>query len=106
MILQNTFYLAALLVSITGLLVIDRRFKLAFWFDTIRTGKTIALSIFVFVIWDIIGINMGIFFKGNSQYMLPFVIAPEFPVEELFFLFLLTYVALLLIRGISRCQRI
>lgn len=104
--IQHWFYLFALLISISGLLFIDYRYKLAFWYDVRRTVWTVAITMFVFILWDIIGITLGIFFKGNSQYMLPFVVAPEFPVEELFFLFLLSFVTLLLYRGISRWRRI
>lgn len=106
MMIQNWFYLFALIISISGLLFIDYRYKLAFWHDARRTALTIAVTIVVFILWDIIGINFGIFFKGDSQYMLPFVLAPEFPVEELFFLFLLSFVTLLLYRGLSRWRRI
>lgn len=104
--IQRWFYLFVLLFSISGLLFIDYRYKLAFWHDKRRTAWTIGITMLIFILWDIIGITIGIFFKGNSQYILPFVIAPEFPVEELFFLFLLSFVTLLIYRGLSRWQRI
>ena len=104
--IENWFYLIALSISIGGLLLIDRRLKLAFWKDKKRTALTIAIVMFVFILWDIIGIKMEIFYKGASQYMLPFVIAPDFPVEELFFLFLLSYVTLLIYRGLATWKRI
>lgn len=101
------FYLIALLISISGLLLIDRRFKLAFWHDRTRTAITLSISIVLFIIWDILGISLGIFFDGPSQYMLPFRLAPHFPVEEIFFLFLLTYVTLIIYNGVhARWPRI
>lgn len=100
--IQHWFYLFALLVSISGLLLIDYRYRLAFWHDTRRTVWTIGVTVIIFIVWDIIGIMLGIFFQGNSRYMLPFAIAPEFPIEELFFLFLLSFVTLLIYRGFSR----
>ena len=99
-------YLVALVVSIACLLLIDYRYKLAFWHDARRTSLTLACAIAIFIVWDIFGISLGIFFHGGSEYALPFLIAPEFPVEELFFLFLLTFVTLLLYRGGERWQRI
>ncbi len=93
------FYLAALLVSISCLLLIDYRYKLAFWHDYKRTIVTLAATIGLFIIWDILGISLGIFFDGNSPYMLPVRLLPHFPVEELFFLFLLSYVTLLIYTG-------
>ena len=100
------YYLIALVVSICGLALIDRRLKLAFWYDAKRTVKTIGVGIGLFVLWDYFGIAMGIFFSGNSPYSLPLRIFPEFPIEELFFLFLLCYTALLLYRGVQSWRRI
>lgn len=99
-------YLVALVVSISCLLLIDYRWKLAFWYDAKRTALTLVCAIAIFIVWDVIGIALGIFFHGGSEFALPFVIAPEFPIEELFFLFLLTFVTLLIYRGVERWQRI
>lgn len=95
-------YLGALLFSISGLGVLDWRYKLAFWYDARRTAKTLGFAIGLFLIWDIIGISSGIFLHGNSPLTLPFRLFPEFPIEEVFFLFLLTYVALILYRGVHK----
>lgn len=102
MTIESTYYLIALLTSISGLALIDRKLKLAFWHDVTRTAKTLAAAITLFIIWDLWGIQLEIFFIGDSRYMLPFEVLPEFPIEELFFLFLLTYVTLLLYRGKDR----
>lgn len=100
--IESYFYLAALVISIGCLILTDYRYRLAFWYDARRTAWTLAIAVVVFIVWDAIGISLGIFFKGDSPYMLPWTIAPEFPVEELFFLFLLTYVTLLIYRGLQR----
>lgn len=93
-------YLAGLVVSIAGLAMIDRRLKLAIWYDAKRTALTVGSAVAVFVLWDIAGIALGIFFHGGSNLTLPLRILPEFPIEELFFLTLLCYVTLLLYRGL------
>ena len=100
MMFENLFYSLALLISIGGLAVIDRRFKLALWRDKKATIITIVLSVAIFSIWDVIGINFGIFFHAGSPYTLPIRILPEFPTEELLFLTLLNYNALLLYQGL------
>lgn len=97
--MQQWLYLIALLVGISGLLTIDWRYRLGFWSDARRTALTIAAGMGIFIVWDFIGIGLGIFFHGNSQFTLPLRLAPEFPIEELFFLFLLCYVTLLLYLG-------
>lgn len=95
-------YLAALIISIAGLATLDWRYKLAFWFDRKRSLITLGLAWLVFVAWDLLAIGQGIFIHGNSTYSLPFTILPHFPVEELFFLFLLCYCTLVLYRGAQR----
>lgn len=89
-------YLGFLLVSLMGLSFIDYRYKIALWVHPARTLKTLGIAIAVFVVWDLLGIVLGIFFHGGSQYSLPVRLLPEFPIEELFFLLLLTYVTLLI----------
>jgi len=95
------FYLIGLLIGITGLLIIDHRWKLAFWRDAKRTAATLAVAIIIFILWDFLGISLGIFFHGGSAYALPFLLAPEFPIEEIVFLFLLTYSALIIYQGVQ-----
>jgi lycopene cyclase domain-containing protein len=100
-------YLVSLLFAIMCLCLIDRKYTLAFWFDRKRTTVTITFTILLFILWDNVGIQLGIFFDGNSPYMLPARLFPHFPIEELFFLFLLSYTTLLLYTGAKkRWQRI
>jgi lycopene cyclase domain-containing protein len=95
-------YLAALIFGITGMAIIDWRYKLVFWRDWRRAGATLAICISVFIVWDLLGIALGIFFHGGSNLTLPLRLLPEFPLEELFFLFLLCYCALVIHQGVSR----
>lgn len=98
-------YLVFLIVSIVCLAVIDWRYTLAYWFDRKRTLLTLGIAVSIFIIWDLLGIGLGIFFHGKSDYALPLRIAPEFPVEELFFLVLLCYSTLIIYRGASKLWR-
>jgi len=95
-------YLTGLLLSIAGTAALDWRYKLAFWYDHRRTILTLTFGIAVFLLWDLLAIGQGIFIHGGSQYMLPFTLLPQFPIEELFFLFLLCYSALTLYRGAEK----
>jgi len=95
------FYLIGLLIGISGLLLIDRRWKLAFWRDGKRTAFTLIMAVLIFVLWDFFGIYVGVFFHGGGQYSLPYRLAPEFPVEEIVFLFLLTYSTLIVYHGVQ-----
>lgn len=91
-------YISVLLLAMAGMAMIDRRYKLAFWHDAYATAKIIGLGMLFFIIWDAAGIYFGIFWHGNSPWALPFTIAPEFPIEEVFFLFHLCYTTLVIYR--------
>ncbi len=95
-------YLAGLLLSIAGMATLDWRYRLAFWHDRTRTLLTITVGVLVFVLWDLIAIKQGIFIHGDSRFMLSFTLAPEFPVEEIFFLILLCYCTLVIYRAGER----
>ncbi|KRD44137.1 lycopene cyclase [Cellulomonas sp. Root930] len=88
-------YLGALLLSLGGLALLDRRFRLAFWADARRAALTVGIGVVGFLLWDGLGLVLGIFARGDSPHMTGLLLAPELPVEEAFFLALLCYTALL-----------
>lgn len=96
------WYLVGLLVAISCLSLIDYTYKLALFFDRSRTLLTLAAVVGLFALWDIFGIRLGIFFHGGSSLTLPIRLVPEFPLEEIFFLILLAYSALLAYRFFGR----
>ena len=91
-------YLASIVFSMFGMVVTDWRYKLAFWKDVRRSILTIAVGAGLFIVWDIFGISLGIFFSGHSAFMSGIYLAPEFPIEELFFLVFLCYFTLVVYR--------
>lgn len=91
---MNLLYLGALLVSFAGMAVIDHRYRLAFFHDARRALYTLTVGVLVFIVWDVLGIGLGIFFSGQSPYMSGWYLAPEFPIEELVFLTFLCYFTL------------
>lgn len=91
-------YLFALLFSLAGMITLDWRHKLALFYDRRRTMLTLAIGVAVFIVWDIAGIVLGIFFSGQSPYMSGIYLGPEFPIEELFFLTFLCYFTLIMYR--------
>ena len=95
-------YLIALVISIAGIALLDRRHKLAFWVDAKASALAISISVAVFLVWDLVGIALGIFFRGNAPHLSGLLLAPEVPVEELFFLILLCYNTLLVYRWVKR----
>lgn len=91
---MNFLYLAALLVALTGMVVLDRRFTLFFWADARRATVVLVTGLVLFLIWDLLGIQSGIFFRGEGQWMTGVTLAPELPLEEVFFLTLLCYMTM------------
>lgn len=95
-------YLGAILFSTFGMLTLDWRHKLAFFPQWKRTTITIVVAMIVFLIWDVFGISLGIFFDGNSPLTTGFMVAPELPIEEFFFLFFLCYFTLIVYRLLEK----
>jgi len=95
-------YLGALLVSLGGMALIDRRYRLAFWAHPRRTAICLGVGVGGFLLWDVAGLLLGIFARGESPHMTGLLLAPELPVEEAVFLTLLCYVALIAWRWFDR----
>lgn len=98
-------FLAAIIISSVCMLSIDFRYKLAFFYDKKRTLVAIAIGALLFVIWDIIGISLGVFIFGNSPLTTGVMIAPHFPLEEIFFLIFLCYFSLVVFRVLEKSWR-
>lgn len=97
-------YLAALLVSIAGLATLDFKFKLAIA-KSRRYLCLILIPLAFFLTWDLAGISAGIFFRGKAQHLTGVLLSNELPLEELFFLILLSYSALLLLKAFNRLAK-
>jgi len=96
---MGAVYLVALLIALTGMVLLDRRFRLFFWRDARRAALVLVIGVLFFVAWDLCGIGLGVFFRGETSFMTGLVVAPELPVEELFFLALLCYLTMNLVGG-------
>ena len=99
---MSFLYLGAILFSALGIGILDRRYKLALFFDARRTSLAIILGVAVFLLWDMFGISLGIFFDGGSPLTTGFMVAPDLPIEEFFFLAFLCYFSLIVYRVVER----
>jgi len=95
-------YLSGLIFSLVGLGLLDWRFRTAFTINKKAAAFAILIPTIFFIIWDVVGIAMGIFFRGDTSHLTGILLAPEFPIEELFFLLLLNYTALTLFTTVTR----
>lgn len=93
---MSFLYLAALLLSIVGIGLLDYRHRLAIFGGAIfRSMVIIAVGVAFFVVWDVVGIMTGVFFRGSGPWMTGILLGPELPLEELFFLIVLSYSTLI-----------
>ena len=101
--MTTVFYLVALVVSLTGLGLLDYTHKLALFAGKVwQTLVTVAVGVVFFLVWDVAGIAAGVFFRGPGPYQTGILIGPELPLEEVFFLTLLCYVILLSYLALER----
>jgi lycopene cyclase domain-containing protein len=84
-------YLAGLLVSIAGIAVLDARYRLFFWRSPLRAAAVMVIGLVFFLVWDVAGVHLGIFFIGQNDLLTGVLLAPEVPLEEVFFLVLLCW---------------
>ncbi|TDW29663.1 lycopene cyclase domain-containing protein [Cryobacterium psychrophilum] len=94
-------YLVILVVVIGCMVLIDRRYRLFFWKDAPRAAAVLVIGVAFFLVWDLLGIYLGIFFRGETSFMTGVLLAPELPLEEPLFLAFLCYLIMVLIGGIE-----
>lgn len=99
---MGVVYLAALLLSLGCMLLLDWRFRLFFWRDAVSAAVVTAVGLVFFLIWDIAGIASGIFFRGDGMIATGLVLAPELPLEEPIFLLFLVVCTMIIYTGAER----
>lgn len=95
-------YLAAICLSAVCMLLIDRRWQLYLFADWRRALGVQAVGVGMFLAWDLLCIQLGIFMRGPGPWQVGWQLAPELPVEEVFFLWFLCHFTMVLFAGIER----
>ena len=97
-------YLGVLLAGIACMALLDARFRLVFGVPGRRVRAIVVLGagLVFFLAWDIAGIALGIFHRGENAVSTGILLAPELPIEELVFLGFLCYLTLVLYTGALR----
>lgn len=101
--MQQYWYLLALMVSLGGLVFLDWRRRLAWFWDAKKTALILGLNLIFFLVWDVANIAPGIIAYDRSWVSNWYAFTPKLPLEEFLFLTLLGYLTLLLWRW--RCSR-
>jgi lycopene cyclase domain-containing protein len=95
----NLVYAAALLVSLACLVLLDVRFALVFARTPRISSIVLLIGLVFFIVWDVVGISLGVFRHVDSRWASGVLLAPQFPLEELLFLVFLCYLTLVLLSG-------
>jgi lycopene cyclase domain-containing protein len=95
-------YLAALLVSLGCMVLLDRRFRLFLFADTRRGLLVLAVGVAFFLLWDLVAIGLGFYGRGQGKALSGVELAPHLPVEELVFITFLCYLTMVLYGLVTR----
>lgn len=98
-------YLAGILFGLAGIATIDFKYRLALFTQTKRTLATLAIADLFFLAWDLNGIGLGIFWEGSRSYLIGIDLFAQVPVEEPFFLLLLSYLLLVSYLGFGGSRK-
>lgn len=92
-------YLVILLALITCMGLIDARYRLFVFAQPVPAVVALLGSTAMFLLWDVIAIDQGIFLHRESPLMTGAMLGDQLPVEEAFFLFFLCYQTMVLFTG-------
>jgi lycopene cyclase domain-containing protein len=91
-------YLATLALGLGCMVLVDRRWDLVLWADARRALVVIAAGVVLFLAWDVAALELGLYRRGESAAMTGVEVAPDLPLEEIFFIVFLCYLTLVLHR--------
>lgn len=91
-------YLLSILFLFGGLVFLDWRYRLAFFWRWRTTLKLVLAGLCFFLIWDITLVTSGLYWTKPQYVSGWYVATPDLPVEELGFLLFLSYLTFLLWR--------
>jgi len=89
--MQAYLYLMALLFSVAGVTFLDWRYRLAWWWQPRRVALAVGIGMLFFLVWDIAGIVLQVFWANQEYVSGWYVVTPDLPIEEFIFLFFLNY---------------
>ncbi len=92
-------YLLILIVLICCMAALDARYRLFVFSQRLPALVTVLAGTAIFLLWDVIAIDQGIFLHRESQLMTGIMLGKQLPLEEAFFLFFLCYQTMILFLG-------
>lgn len=99
---MGALYLAALTTATGCMLLLDWRYRLYFWHRPLPALIVTVVGVAFLLAWDVVGIALGIFLRGDSPIATGIVLAPELPLEEPVFLTFLVICTMVVFTGVTR----
>ncbi len=96
--MTHFLYLVTLLIAIGCMALVDRRWHLVVWADPGRAAVVLAIAMGLFLAWDLTALHLGFYRRGESPVMTGVQVVRGLPLEEVFFVFFLCYLSLVLHR--------
>lgn len=94
--MTGLLYLGAIVLAGACLCLVDLRWRLFLFARPIRALAVLAVGVVLFLVWDLVAIGLDLYRRGESPAMTGIEVAPELPVEELFFILFLCYLTMVL----------
>src|SRR5690606_23805910 len=91
---MSLLYLLAVVVSMLCMGLVDRRWRLFLFRRAVPALLVVAAGVGYFLLWDVVAIEQGMYVRGESPAMTGIEVAPELPLEELFFIVFLCYITM------------
>jgi lycopene cyclase domain-containing protein len=85
-------YLLSVLASGLCMGLVDHRWRLFLFRNATHAVVAISVGFVFFLAWDFVAIAVEVYARGESPAMTGIEVAPELPLEELFFIAFLCYV--------------
>lgn len=100
--MTSVLYLAALLGGCAAMGMLDRRFVLYLWAAPRRAGAVQAIGVALFLAWDVVCIDLGIFRRGLGPFTTGIELPGHLPLEEPLFLWFLCHFTMVVATGAPR----
>ena len=94
--MTHLVYLGSLVLVLVCMALMDHRWRLFFWADPKRAAVVFAVGFALFLGWDLVALDLELYERGRSELMTGVEVAPDLPVEELFFVAFLPYLTMVL----------
>ncbi len=93
---MSLLYLGSVVAATLCMGLVDRRWRLFLFSRPGRALLVLGVGVAFFLVWDLVAIELEVYRRGESAAMTGLEVAPELPVEELFFILFLCYFTMVL----------